>query len=309
MKYLCSAFGKSDGGSEEKGEGIPLFFSSFSKGCLRRLLFILNVRSSGLLSSKEWCDIVFEGRNKEYGAYKLRAQTGMRYRRAMVAVVGIFVVLTAFYMGCSLYTHYIVKKNMEEAADAFFSHKPSDLKEGYKMKFLSTARMAPHERMAPGAKQGPPVIVEGFPPLSTIGADGPVTYDPEQEMITTPIVDTTNINDPDLPIAKQKIVPTDVVDAMPEFPGGPKAFMKWIDDHMVYPQSCIRSQKQGIVQLSFIVGPDGYAKDFEVKNAFDTQIYRAALTALKSMPQWKPGTDATGAPTPVKISLAVEFKL
>lgn len=63
------------------------------------------------------------------------------------------------------------------------------------------------------------------------------------------------------------------------------------------------------MQLSFIVGTDGYAKDFEVKNAFDTQIYRAALTALKSMPQWKPGTDATGTPTPVKISLAVEFKL
>ncbi len=252
---------------------------------------------------------MFEGRNKAYGAYRLRAQAGMRYGRALLTVVGAFVLVAGIYTGVSLYTRYLIKKSMDEAADALLSHKPSDLKEGYKMKFLSTARMAPHERMAPGAKRGAPVIVEGLPPLSTIGADGPISYDPEQEMITTPIVDTTNINDPDLPIAKQKIVPTEVVEAMPEFPGGPKAFMKWIDDHMVYPQSCIRSEKQGIVQLSFIVGTDGYAKNFEIKNAFDTQIYRAALIALKSMPQWKPGTDATGAPTPVKISLSVEFKL
>ena len=268
-----------------------------------------NESSSDLLCSKEWCDLVFEGRNKEYGAYKLRAEAGMRYKRAVLAVVCCFLGLVLFYAGSALYVHYVIRKNMKEAEDAFLSHKPSDIKDGYKVKFLATARQAPTMRMAPGAVQGAPRIVEGLPPLQTIGVDGPISYDPGQDLITTPIIDTTAIKDESLPIAKQKIVPTEVVNQMPVFPGGPKAFMKWIDDHMVYPQSCIRQKKTGLVQLSFIVGEDGYATDFEVKNAFDTQIYRSALVALKSMPQWTPGTDVEGKPTPVKISLAVEFKM
>ena len=269
---------------------------------------IINVSSSELLS-KEWCDLVFEGRNKEYGAYKLRARAGVRYKRAVLAVVTFFLGLTLCYVASSLYVHYVVRKSMKDAEDAFLSHRPSDIKDGYKVKFLATARQAPTRRMAPGAVQGPPQIVEGLPPLQTIGVDGPISYDPGQELITTPIIDTSAIKDESLPIAKQKIVPTELVDQMPQFPGGPKAFMKWMDDHMVYPQSCIRQKKTGLVQLSFIVAADGYATDFEVKNAFDTQIYRAALTALKSMPKWTPGTDANGEPTPVKISLAVEFKM
>ena len=45
------------------------------------------MRSSELLS-KQWCDLVFENRNREYGAYRLRAQAGQRYRRALGVVGG-----------------------------------------------------------------------------------------------------------------------------------------------------------------------------------------------------------------------------
>lgn len=267
------------------------------------------MHSSNLLSSKEWCDLIFENRNKDYGAYKLRSQMGMRYRRALYAVIGFFVAVCLAYFAFVLVMHYVMKRSMEEAEDIFLTVRPSELKEGYEVKFLATARQAPGRRMAPGATQSAPEIVSGLPPLRTIGMDGPVVYDPDQEVIATPIVDTTNVHDTSLPMAKQKIVPTDVVSAMPVFPGGPKAFMQWMDNHIVYPQSTIRGGKTGVVSLSFIVGVDGYATDFEVKNAIDTQIYRSALTALKSMPRWTPGTDAEGNPTPVKISLDVEFKI
>lgn len=261
------------------------------------------------MSTKEWCDLVFEGRNKDYGAYWLRRDAGVRYGRSLLVVLSAAVLLAVGYGAFAAYVHYTVRRGMQEAEEAFLSHRPSDVKDGYKVKFLATSRQAPTQRMAPGAVQGPPEIVEGLPPFKAIGIDGPVSYDPEQDVITTPIVDTTNIHDETLPIAKQKIVPTEMVDQMPQFPGGPRAFMKWIDEHTVYPQDCIRRQKTGVVQLSFIVGTDGYATDFEVRDAFDSQIYRAALTALKSMPRWTPGTDATGQAVPVKISLALEFKL
>ena len=56
------------------------------------------MRSTDILSSKEWCDIVFEGRNKAYGAYKLRAEAGMRYRKALLTVVGSVAVLVALFV-------------------------------------------------------------------------------------------------------------------------------------------------------------------------------------------------------------------
>lgn len=252
--------------------------------------------------------MVFDHRNKVYGAYRLREQTGSRYLRALGIVGGFFVSIGLVCGGMALYNHIVNARAMKEAEDAF-AQKPSELKEGYKVKFLATARQAPTVRMKPGAKSGTPRIVDGLPPLETIGTDGPIDYDPQEQVITTPIVDTTGIHDETLPIAKQKVVPTEQISQMPEFPGGLRAFMQWMNTHIVYPQSCIDEKRQGSITLTFIVNEKGYATDFEVKNAFDTRIYRSAMDALKTMPKWKPGTDDKGDPTPVRITMPVDFKL
>lgn len=257
--------------------------------------------------SKEWCDMVFEGRNKAYGAYKLREQTGARYRCVLIIVLGALGALLGVQGSLALYAHIMAVRGMKEAEDAF-AKKPAELKEGYKVKFLATARQAPTVRTAPGAKSARPKIVDGLPPLETIGQDGPIDYDPEQQVITTPIVDTTGIHDKSLPIAKEKIVPTEQVSQMPEFPSGLRAFMRWLDQHIVYPQECIDRNEKGSVTICFIVDEKGCATDLEVKNAFDAKIYKAAMDALRRMPKWKPGTDDKGDPTPVKITIPVDFK-
>jgi len=253
--------------------------------------------------------LVFENRNREYGAYRLRAQAGMRYRRAMIMVFAFFSVMTLLGVGIAIYTRYIINKEMKAASDAFAELRKSDLKEGYEVKFVATARMAPPTRMAPGATQSEFKIVDGTPPLKSFGMNGPIVYDPEQDEITTPIIDTTSFHDDSLPVAKQKVVPTELVSQMPAFPGGPRAFMQWLNENITYPRRCINSKKQGTVTLTFIVGTDGYPTDFEVKNSFDTQIYRTALGALKRMPRWKPGTDDEGKAVPVRITVPVEFKI
>ena len=267
------------------------------------------MRSSFNIYSKEWCDLVFEGRNKAYGAYKLREQTGARYKRVFCLLFGTLAAFALLLGSWALYVHIITARNMKAAEDAF-AQKPAELKEEYKVKFLATARQAPSVRTAPGAKSAAhPKIVDGLPPLEVIGADGPIDYDPEDKVITTPIIDTTGIHDETLPIAKQKIVPTEQVSQVPDFPGGLRAFMKWLDDHIVYPTNCINNKKQGSITLTFIIGPDGRATDLDVKNAFDPEIFRTAMNALKSMPKWKPGTDEQGNPTNVRITIPVDFKI
>lgn len=261
------------------------------------------------LLSKEWCDLVFSGRNKAYGAYRLRAEAGMRCRIALCAVLGVLALWLLGWGTVALYNHILIMRGMKEAEDIFDRLKPSELKEGYKVKFLATARLAPSKRMSPNAVSSHPEIVEGIPLPQIVGLKGPIDYDPEDEVITTPIVDTTGISDKTLPVAKEKIVPTEVVSQIPAFPGGPRAFMKWLDENIGYPQQCINRGSQGTATASFIVGTDGYATDFEVKNAPDQRLYGLIMGALKRMPRWKAGTDEHGMPTPVKVTVPIMFKI
>lgn len=264
---------------------------------------------SSELSSKQWCDLVFENRNREYGAYRLRAQAGQRYRRALGVVGGTLLLLLATYGGLVAYVQYMLAHDVADAEALLEKLRPTDLKDGYKVKFLATARQVAPKRMTPGAKQAAPEIVDGMPPLHSIGTDGPIAYNPEEEMIVTPIIDTTGLQNDKLPVAKQKVVPTDQISQMPQFPGGPRAFMRWLDEHIVYPASCRQKRLEGMVVLSFVVGTDGYVADLEVKDSFDEAVFQTIKQAAQNMPKWVPGTNEWGEPTPVKITVPVEFKL
>lgn len=180
---------------------------------------LINVRSSELLS-KEWCDIVFENRNRDYGAYRLRQRAGARYRYALTVVVGGFLLTAAMAIGTALYVRYMLQREAVSAQDLLNELKPTNLKEGYKMHFVQTARLAPRIAMAPGAKQGAPVIVEGNPKAHIIGVKDKITFQPDDKLIITPIDEETRLHDSTLPLAKQKIVPTEIVKQLPEFPGG-----------------------------------------------------------------------------------------
>lgn len=258
---------------------------------------VINVRSAELLS-KEWCDLVFEGRNKGYGAYYIRSRTGVRYRRVILILLMTFFLLAGLGTGFYLYARSVIKEKIKETEAALQEMRRNDHKEGYKLKFLSTARMMPSIKVTPGAVQVAPEIVDRAERVSRIfGVDGPIAFDPEEELITTPLVDTTGLSHADLPIAKQKIVPTEVISQVPEFPGGPRSFMRWLDENIVYPRVCLDRKQEGTLVVSFIVGADGYPIDFEIKDSFDSLVQRVVMNALKRMPRWRPGTDELGRPT------------
>lgn len=261
-----------------------------------------------LLFSKVWCDLVFEGRNKAYGAYHLRSQAGKRYQKAMIVVVFSFALLMGFYLFWGFYLHRLRAERASEAELSMMRQRIENLKNGYELKFLPTTKIVAQKRMAPGASEAVPELVSSLPKELVFGSDGPVAYDPE-EIDASPLRDTLQAPKESLPLAKEKIVPTENVKAMPEFPGGPRAFMKWMDEHITYPSSCIKKEQEGLLHLSFIVHTDGFARDFEVENAFDPKVEKIVRRALKSMPQWKPGQNEQGEPTPVKISFDVDFRL
>lgn len=258
--------------------------------------------------SKQWCDLLFAHRNREYGAYALRSRAGRRYRFAMLSLVSMLLVLTLSLGGLYAYARYQQYLALKEAGKALAAMQRQQRKEGYELKFMSTARLVPSHRLTPGATESVPEIVEGNPLARVFGADGPVAYDPDEELVVSPLQDTLRADQGDKPLVKQKVVPTEVVRSMPEFPGGHKAFMQWLDEHIPYPADLRKAGKEGRVMLTFIVTEQGYVADIEVRDAFSPKIERTLKAALRGCPRWQPGLDDHGQPAPVRISVPIDYR-
>lgn len=73
-----------------------------------------------------------------------------------------------------------------------------------------------------------------------------------------------------------------------QFPGGDKACMKWIQEHIKYPESCCINIPQGRVVVSFIVEKDGTIDSISVKRSPDPLLSKEAIRVVSEMPKWKP---------------------
>lgn len=73
-----------------------------------------------------------------------------------------------------------------------------------------------------------------------------------------------------------------------QFPGGDKACMKWLQEHIKYPEGYTSNQPQGKVVVSFIVEKDGSLDSIMVKSSPDPLLSEEAIRVVKEMPKWKP---------------------
>ncbi len=99
-----------------------------------------------------------------------------------------------------------------------------------------------------------------------------------------------------------------VVEQMPEFPGGQKALLKWLSDYTKYPAIAEENGIQGSVVCTFVVEPDGSITDVQVARSVDPSLDKEAVRVLKKMPKWDPGKQNGGA-VRVKYTLPVTFRL
>ena len=100
----------------------------------------------------------------------------------------------------------------------------------------------------------------------------------------------------------------DVVEQMPQFPGGPAALMEYLSKNVRYPEEAHKSGIQGRVLCSFVVEKDGSISDASVVKSVDPLLDEEALRVVNSMPNWTPGTQ-NGEPVRVKYTIPLTFKL
>ena len=100
----------------------------------------------------------------------------------------------------------------------------------------------------------------------------------------------------------------DVVEQMPEFPGGMKECLNFMARNLKYPTKAQEAGKQGRVIVQFIVQKDGSLSDLHVLRPVDPWLDAEAIRVIGSMPKWKPGIQ-DGQAVAVKYTLPVTFAL
>ena len=129
------------------------------------------------------------------------------------------------------------------------------------------------------------------------------TEGPKNEMVppddpTAPTLE----DDPNNPLHFQ------VVERLPEFPGGPMELMKWLTKNLRYPKIAEMRKTQGKVIAHFYVEKDGSITGLKVVQSLSRECDKEALRVLGMMPNWQPGVQ-NGKPCRTKVCIPIVFKL
>lgn len=268
------------------------------------------------LTSQEWLDIIFEGKNKDYGAYTLRSDSPKRHSVAFI-VVAAAAVLTI--LSASLINTYNQNKRKEKITDVV---QMSDIS-------MKNAEV-PKENIEKRYEAPPPVEL-----ISTIKFTAPVIKKDElvNEENQVKSMDEIAVSKVAISVADVKgtneetgvdiatlqgnilIAPSDepekifeVVEQPPSYPGGDAALMEYLNNNISYPTIAVDNLIQGKVTCSFVVGKDGSIQDVRVERSVDGSLDKEAVRVIKSMPRWIPGRQGGNA-VKVKYYLPVTFRL
>ena len=146
----------------------------------------------------------------------------------------------------------------------------------------------------PGTQKGEPVKVKYTVPVMFRLAPEPVEK-----------IDETTVVGYHIPVAGEVY---DVVDKMPEFPGGMTGLMQYLSKNIRYPAEAQTKGIQGRVTVAVIINTEGKAVNASIVRSVDPSLDAEALRVASTMPDWVPGTK-DGKPVNVKYTFPVTFRL
>jgi TonB family C-terminal domain len=270
------------------------------------------------LNSEEWINMVFEGKNHEYGAYDLRLGSAKRLLKAFAIAATLFLLAIC----TPVFLKYITpkKKISDESIRELSLIKLDKPKKEVDVPRAITTPPPTAVQMRSSIKFVPPVIKpdeevnekEEFATqqevISSKAAVGVVTYKGSED-INAPIPKSTEEAE-----ATSSQITEDaqeafiVVEQMPEFPGGTEELQKYLNNNIRYPVSALENGIQGRVICEFVINSDGRVTNAKVIRGIDASLDAEALRVINNMPPWKPGKQR-GKAVKVRYTLPVNFKL
>lgn len=271
------------------------------------------------LISSDWVDLVFEGRNKAYGAYRLRKSTTKRNILAMVAVVILLIVAFIILTVKNFVDEQRAKVAMTQVAE-LTNYKQPEKKAEVKQKKVEVEPERVVERVKSSIKFTAPVIKkdEEVKPdeelktqdelMSTKTAIGTFDVKGNDDANGEILKAKDVIAEPEPPKHEEENKVFDIVEQQPLFPGGPAALMKYLSENTKYPVVAQENGVQGRVTVQFVVEKDGSISDVHVLRGVDPSLDREAVRVVKSMPRWTPGKQ-NGITVRVNYRVPVLFRL
>lgn len=107
---------------------------------------------------------------------------------------------------------------------------------------------------------------------------------------------------------EEESTPFVIVEDMPEFKGGDKALLKYIADHVVYPEMAKENDIQGTVYVGFVVNEKGKVTNVNVLRGVDPLLDKEAVKVIEGLPDWKPGKQS-GKNVKVRMQVPIKFQL
>ena len=270
------------------------------------------------LVSLEWTDLVFEGRNQNYGAYQLRKETSKRNIWSIIFVVFLAILL---YLGLTLENMVEAHRTVENTQIVEVTNL-GDKKKEVKVERKEEIKLEPErivEKVKSSIKFTAPVIKkdqlvneEEVIKLDEIEnsnkAIGAFTVEGNDEVGGEVLKVKEEIAQPEPPKHEEDNKVFEVVEQMPSFPGGYAALMQWLGSNMKYPTIAAENNVQGRVIVQFVVEKDGSITDVHVAKSVDPSLDKEASRVVKAMPKWIPGKQ-NSSPVRVRFTVPVTFKL
>jgi protein TonB len=265
------------------------------------------------LTSQKWLDLVFEDKNKEYGAYVLREESSNRHLKSLLVVVatGLAVVFLPNLIKTVIPTRDV---EIEQTATVDMTVLEQEIPEENQIKELEN--IPPPPQLKETVQFTPPVV---RPDEEVTDDDLMLTQQDLTDNTATISVatvegtaDGVDIRDlQDHKVVVQDTRPQEIhshVEQMPTFPGGNEEMLRFLANNIKYPVVDQERGIQGRVQLRFVVEPDGSIGAVEIVRSVSPTIDAEAVRVVKNMPKFIPGRQ-NGIPVRVYFSLPVMFRL
>ena len=278
--------------------------------------------------SREWCDLVFEGRNKSYGAYDLRSKAGRRHLYAIIDIlVGIAVIAGLIFT-------YAKAKEAIQASLAADTEAVTELSELKKDELKKEEPKVQKQEEQPKQEQLQKVAVR-----ASVGFTVPDIVDKVDESKKVKNQDELNRSNIAVAVAdyagdangkgtiddllkgqeaggsvaqtpqKEEEAPIySVVEQQAQFPGGEAALLAYVAKNIKYPAIAVEQEIQGTVQLRFVVEANGSIGDVQVVKSLESHCDKEAIRVVKSLPRLIPGKQQ-GRPVRVWFTLPVRYSI
>jgi len=264
------------------------------------------------LYNKKWIDVVFEDKNKAYGAYKLRRENSWNTTKSLLMAGSVFIFLFFTPKIYALIKGMAPEPPEEKITEVVMAPPPP----------INPEVQTPPPVEPPPPKQDqikfPPPIVK---PDNQVTDEKPPTVedlkkaDPGQKTIegdpTADVVQITAAGEG----PKQAVVVEDntvysfvSMENPPAYPGGIEKFYEFLGKNIKYPPMAAENNIQGNVFVSFTVEKDGSLTDIKIDRKLGYGTDEEAIRVLKTSRRWNPGMQ-NGKPVRVKYNIPIKFSL